>query len=128
MNLEKDKTELYIKSDRATETFPYFSFRNFSEKDYGLKICESRDFKDIVKTLCKLSKLPWSEIESSDRKGCGSEIISRKSLNVSIPREYENKNVLSFRYSGNAPMLCVRNDDRLDVLFVDPKFTIYDHS
>lgn len=128
MNLEKDKTELYIKSDRETESFPYFSFRNFSQKDYGLEICEARDYKALIKTLCKLSKLPWSEIESSSRDGCGSEIIERGCLDISIPEEYNGKNVLSFRYSGQAPMLCIRNEEKLDVLYVDPKFTIYDHS
>lgn len=123
---DNDK-ELYLKTDEKTEIFPYFSLKNLAEKKYGLQDFEARDYKALVKTIHKLSQLPWSEIESSSRKGCGSEIIPREQLKVTIPSEYDGKNVLSFRYSGEAPMLCIRNEEKLDILFVDPKFTIYDH-
>ena len=126
-SVKDNNKEIYIQSDEATENFPYFSLKNFSDKKYGFTDFESRDYKDLLRTISKLSKLPWSEIESSDRHGCGSEIIDRDSLRVAIPSEYDGKNILAFRYSGKAPIICVRNEEKLDVLYADPKFTIYKH-
>lgn len=106
---------------------PYFSFVNYSEDKYGFKELQHNDYKALLHTLHKLSKLDWSEIEKSDRHACGTEKINRNSLKVNIPPVYDNKNIIAFRYNGNAPMLCVRDGFCVDILFTDPKFTIYDH-
>ena len=119
--------DVELGTDQKTQ-YPYFSFRNFSDKQYGLLDLQNDDYQALVKTLCKLSKLTWTQIESSPRHGCGTEIIKRTELKANIPFCYNDKqNVIAFRYKGNAPMICVRNRNLVDVLFTDTNFTLYKH-
>lgn len=136
LNSKSKKERLLVKSNRerlltvsesTNGLCPVFSFKNFSSGDFGLN-CESNEFKELVSHLRTLGNITWQQIQNSYRHGLGSEEIKSAELKVTVPECYGNpENVLAFRYSGKKAFLGIRNGQVLDILFIDPKFTIYNH-
>ena len=124
---DNQATEIKLTNDMKNKT-PYFSFKNYSEKRYGLAELGNEDFKALICTLNTLSKLSWSEIEKSDRHKNGTEIIDRSCIKSTVPNCYEGKNIIAFRYKDKAPMLCVREGFCVDILFTDRDLTLYKHN
>ena len=123
---QKESPKRRIVTDEKHQK-PYFSFVNYSEHKYGLDDLQDIDYKCLIRTLCKLSKLDWTEIEKSPRHKCGTEKIKREELRATVPPFYDKKNIIAFRYKGKAPTICVRDGFCVDILFTDHNFSIYDH-
>lgn len=65
----------------------------------------------------------------SPRHGSGYEIISRASLNISLPTHItEDINIIAFRFFGMKPMLGYKNGAIFHVLWLDRNFKAYPHS
>jgi hypothetical protein len=122
--------KILIPSTIQMEAFdhPVFCFKH-THKDYGIDGCSDEEKRALITKLGELSKMTWHQIQSAHRHGAGSEKISRKSLNVHPPT-FITKDVdhlLALRFKGKAPMLVHRNRFVMHVIFIDPKFQVYNH-
>lgn len=104
-----------------------FSFEHFAENKHGLD-CEISELKQLIKHLKTLSAMTWQEVQNSYRHGLGSETIPISEIKDSIPPCYSDKNnLLSFRYNGKKPLIGNRNNNVLEIIFIDPNFDLYKH-
>lgn len=104
-----------------------FSFKNFNEKSHGLNF-DADEFKALIKHFVVLSKLTWQQVQNAGKHQLGHEKIKTEQLKETLPSEYYDiKEVLSFRYSEGKPFVGIRNQQILDVLFIDPNFDLYKH-
>ncbi len=128
------KETLFVRSKRETVVSVstnnekvVFSFENFSANLHGLD-CSAEEFKQLVKHLKILSSTTWQTVQNSPRHGLGSEIINVNELSENLPVCYNNKKeVLAFRYGGRKAFVGIRNEQVLDILFIDPTFDLYNH-
>lgn len=124
-NLSIKQTEVKLTSKTFEENI-VFSFKYFGEKKHGFD-CEPQEFKKLIKHLKGLSNLTWQQVQKTGRHELGSEIISQKQIKETIPDCYSKKNILAFRYAEKKPFLGVRENNTLQILYLDPKFDIYNH-
>lgn len=107
---------------------PHFSFEHLSNhSEYGLSACGLEHKADLVERLAKLSTMTWAQIKQANKHGLGSEKIARHSIRATIPDTYKDDYFLALRFSGTAPMVGYQNGRVFVVLWLDPKFTLYDH-
>lgn len=129
-NQIKDNTRLPKLSDTIGTTnnkSPLYSFLNFCDSEHGLS-ADPTEIVELLKHLKKLEQTTWQVIQGSQRHGMGSEEIEKKQLKEKLPEKYkELKNVLAFRYSGKKAFIGVRENQTLNILFIDPKFDLYEH-
>lgn len=73
--------------------------------------------------------MTWNEIKLAPKHGLGSEKIARSSIKDTLPDFITDdvQELLAFRFKGKAPFLGHRRGPVLHVIFVDPKFDLYDH-
>jgi hypothetical protein len=107
---------------------PCFCFQ-YIHRNYNSGICDERRLKDLVNTLEKLSQLTWLQIESSQRHGLGAEKIDLNAIKPGIPGNVpKGITLLAIRFSGKCPMIGFRERNVFHILFLDPKFEVYNHS
>jgi hypothetical protein len=113
--------------DKAFTDKPCFCFQYIHPK-YNSSSCEDRQIRDLVERLERLSTLTWADITSTQRHGFGSENIERKSFKVEIPPNIPKEaTLLALRFSGKNPMVGFREKNIFHIVFLDSKFTVYDH-
>lgn len=106
---------------------PHFSLVHLQE-DFSLRQCRQEEKAAFADTLDRLSKLTWGEIQSSPRYGLGHEAIARDAIKAPIPSVITQEvRILSFRCHGMAPMVGFRDGIVFHVVWLDRKFTLYDH-
>lgn len=106
---------------------PVFSLR-YLRPGYSLPDCTTEQKAAFADTLHKLSQMTWAEIAVAHRHGNGTEIIARSSIKAAIPDHItKDVNLLAFRFSGMAPMVGYRDRAVFYVIWIDPRFTLYDH-
>lgn len=82
----------------------------------------------MLAKLRLLSSITWQDIRTSSRHKLGYEKISRSSIKTSIPTIVtDDVSLIAFRMSGLAPMVGFRIGDVFRLLWLDPKFKLYDH-
>lgn len=106
---------------------PIFCLR-FLHKDFSLEQCDKNEKAALVEQIYKLSLMTWSEIMMAPRHGIGSEKISRNSIKPSINKNFtEDEAILALRFCGMKPMVGIKRDNIFYILFLDTKFTLYNH-
>lgn len=108
---------------------PFFSFQYLTCKDYDLDACSREEKVALVSRLVKLSMMTWDEIHASDRHAYGVEKIPRKQLKRTVPSSVtEETSFTVFRFTSNKqPMVGFRTENVFHILFLDPKFSLYEH-
>lgn len=76
-----------------------------------------------------LSRMPWSEIRQAPSKGLGAEQIPRDRIRLSIPGSVTEDVTFfySLHYSGKKRFIGYRIDRIFYILWIDYKFSVYDH-
>lgn len=115
----------------TNELPPHFALEHLSpDKRYCLDACEQKERAAFAKTLHDLSKMAWREINNTPKHGKGWEPIPRKAIKASLNSSIITLDVdkfMAFRFFGKAPMVGLRNGRVFYVLWLDPKFKLYDH-
>ncbi|MEB3206442.1 MAG: hypothetical protein VKK59_03725 [Vampirovibrionales bacterium] len=108
--------------------YPVFCFKHLDQDEYGIKKCDKNELALIIKCLERLSKLTWVEIQLAGVKGMGSEVIPKDQLGKQLPRHFTGDvTTIRIRFGNKKAMIGVRDGALFHVLFLDPKFTLYDH-
>jgi hypothetical protein len=106
---------------------PIFSFE-YLNPAWGLGICEAEEKIALIETVCRLSSMTWSEIRNAPRHGLGTEKIEQHAIRPGKPACVTgDTTLLAMRFHGKAPMVGFRNGDVFYLLWLDPKFSLYDH-
>jgi hypothetical protein len=133
----KDKKSTHISPPPPYHT--YFFYKEFAGKpcfcfqyihsEYNSSVCTDEQKIALVHTLEKLSALTWVDIEGSHRHGLGAEKITKSSIHPTIPNTVPHDAVfLAIRFAGKAPMIGFRERNIFHIVFLDSKFSVYDHS
>jgi hypothetical protein len=133
----KDKKSGRI--DPSPPYYTYFSNKEFTEKPcfcfqyihsgYNVSACTDDQKIALVHTLERLSTITWIDIEGSHRHGLGAEKIIRDAIRPSIPTTIpKDADFLAIRFAGKAPMIGFRERNIFHIVFLDSKFSVYDHS
>ncbi len=108
--------------------YPVFCFKHL-HPDYDLKNCDSDELTALMHQLANLSKLTWQKLTLTQRHGMGSEKIYISQMAANCP-DFITEDVdflLAFRFIGKKPFLVHRNRFICHVLFIDNKFSLYNH-
>jgi hypothetical protein len=91
--------------------------------------CTRDELAFLIKRLGLLSTMSWEQIRMERRHGYGTEKIARTSISGPIPA-WASADVdffLALRFSDNKPFVGYKNGIVFHVLWIDNKFTLYDH-
>lgn len=108
--------------------YPIYCFKHL-DAGYGMNNCNQEEKAALISQLTHLCKMTWNDIKLADKHGMGSEKIDRNAIRAKIPA-FITKDVdffLAFRFKGKAPFVGHRSGSVLHVLYIDSKFTLYDH-
>lgn len=94
--------------------------------------CDKDDRIQFIETLNALSQMTWREIVNDTKHARGYEVIKPKDkkwkLKMKRPECFINEKLLVFRYSGKKPMIAVKNQEILQILWVAKKYgDLYEH-
>ncbi|HET7233942.1 MAG TPA: hypothetical protein VFJ16_28280 [Longimicrobium sp.] len=90
--------------------------------------CERDDQAAFALTLERLSRLSWQEIRGAPRHGMGTEKIARDALKAPVPPGItDDVQFLALRFSGKKAMVGFRGGEVFHVVWLDPRFRLYDH-
>jgi hypothetical protein len=104
---------------------PVFSFI-YLDKNYGVDVCTGEEKLSFLQTMLTLSKCTWSTLKTAAKHGLGYEKIDK--INTSLPPQVtDDVQLIAFRFYKKAPMVGFRNNKTFHVVFLDRKFTLYDH-
>ncbi len=108
--------------------YPVFCFRYLDEK-FGFNNCSTEDKVALIERLAKLSKLSWNQIKLSNRHSFGTEQIPMKQIQSNRPSFVSDdvNSFLAFRFNKLAPFLGHRNGSVFHIIWIDSKFSLYDH-
>lgn len=107
---------------------PLFSFEHLRH-GYCISDCDNDEKAALANKLREMSQLTWAQIRSAPRHGQGCEIIDRSSIRDGIPSHItEDVPILALRFCGMKPMVGYREDRTFAVVWLDCKFSLYDHS
>lgn len=108
--------------------YPVFCFKHL-HPDFGIEQCDNNELAQLLRQIVRLSTLKWTAIQTAPKHGIGSEKISISSINPSLPifLSGDVNHLLSFRFDGLKPFLCHRNKFVAQVIYIDNKFSVYDH-
>jgi hypothetical protein len=135
---KKPKTAKFNKKGRIVKAHPshdgtdadkpLFSFYML-QSGYGIEACSKDEKAQLADRIHRLSQCTWLELKTSPRHGVGYEKISRDSIRIAIPSYITEdvKHFIAFRCFGMAPMIGYRQEQTLHVIWLDPRFAIYDH-
>lgn len=106
---------------------PIFSFHSL-QKDYCVTDCEQNEKASLAECLRKLSNFCWMQLKNDKRHGLGCEKIARNAIKAPMPTSIsEDTTFLAFRFHGKAPMVGYREQAIFHILWLDRKYTLYDH-
>ncbi|WP_199858241.1 hypothetical protein [Limnothrix sp. PR1529] len=110
------------------QTHPIFCLRHL-QAEFDLDACDRREQADFAKALWKHSQMTWRDIWAADRHGLGAEKIARESIRAPIPNHITEDVdfFIALRFSGKVPMVGYRIRDVFHVIWLDPKFDLYEH-
>lgn len=108
---------------------PIFCFEYMQPgSGFSINCCEVEDRAQLSAKLFQLSQITWMQIGQSGRHQLGTEIIPREKIKASVPNAVtDDTNLIAFRYNGKAPMVGYRDGRTFHILWLDWKFTLYDH-
>ncbi|MGE0561963.1 MAG: hypothetical protein AB7O47_09115 [Flavobacteriales bacterium] len=108
--------------------YPIFCFRHL-HKNYNLDNCDEKEKSSLIEQMAKLSQLTWKDIQNSNRHGIGSEKIAVNSIKTALPKfiTEDVEFLLALRFQGKKPFLVHRDRFICHVIFIDNKFTVYNH-
>ena len=91
--------------------------------------CTDDEKVSFLEQIDRLSGLTWDEITTTQRHGLGTEKIDRKSLKVKCPEfiTEDVKHLLAIRFQGKKPFLIHRDRFVAHIIFIDNKFSVYNH-
>lgn len=123
-NITSEKHENYFLQIKH----PLFCFK-YSHKDYNIDSLPNDEKIAFLNQLNMLSQLEWKQIQTAPKHGLGFEKIPRNQLKKEIPPRFTEdvQHLIVFRYNGKKPFLCHRFHCLLHIIFIDPKFELYDH-
>jgi len=107
---------------------PIFCLRYLS-KEYCLSACEKNEKSLFADAIHRLSQLSWRQLRHAPKDGVGYEKISQTAITGgSIPDVVTPEvRLISFRCFGKAPMVGFKSGRIFHILWLDRKFTLYDH-
>jgi hypothetical protein len=106
---------------------PLFSFHSL-QKGYCISDCQQDEKAKFAETLRKLSQLTWLQLTNAPKYGLGHEKIFTEAIQDSIPQNIPKSDYfLAFRFDGMKPMIGYRENAIFHVLWLDPKFKLYNH-
>ncbi|MGL4566935.1 MAG: hypothetical protein ACRCU6_00235 [Fusobacteriaceae bacterium] len=124
LNLKKDPHD---KSKPIQFEHPIFCLK-FLHKDFSLDQCDKNDKSALVDQIYKLSQMTWKDIMLAPKHGMGSEKISSNSLKATVNGNFsEDETILALRFSGKKPMVGIKRNNIFHILFLDIKFSLYNH-
>lgn len=108
--------------------YPIFCFRHL-DGTFGMNNCDHDERSALVSQLTRLSQLSWNDIKLSHKHGMGTEKINKSAIRSTFPVFISDDvdHLLAFRFKGLAPFLGHRNGSVLHIIYIDSKFTLYDH-
>jgi hypothetical protein len=98
------------------------------QNGYDLDACSEEDAKLFLARLHRICKMEWRQILSTNREGNGCEKMPKNQL-PTFPRHLTEDVtfLLSFRFSGIARFLALRDGRVLEIYFIDPSGDAYKH-
>lgn len=106
---------------------PIFSFIHL-QQEFTLDDTQTEEKIALLNNLILRSQLTWNQIQQAPRKGLGQEIIAQNAIKPSIPSVVKkDTNILALRYNGNKPIVGFRDKDIFHILWIDSKFSVYNH-
>ncbi len=107
---------------------PIFSLR-YMVQGYSVADCDKDQKAAFADALWKRSQLTWAQIKGAPRQGLGTEKISRQAIKNPIPSHVmpDVTYFLALRFYHKAPMVGYRTGNIFYILWLDCKFTLYDH-
>jgi len=90
--------------------------------------CDKDEKAAFISKLCRLSQIPWDEIQSSGRYKMGFEWMPQGAIKVPLPDITEDAPIMVFRYNGMKAMLGYRVGHTYYPFWLDVNFTAYPHS
>ena len=114
----------------SEQQHPVFALQYMDkDKNFSITYCEKDDKASFTNTLYKLSQLTWLELKNRPRHKLGYEKISRDQIKRPLPDVLkESERIIAFRFRGKKAMAGYRRGKIFYILWVDPKFKLYDHS
>jgi hypothetical protein len=107
--------------------YPIFCLKHLQKK-YSIHDCNNDEKIGFIEKLHQLSQMKWTEIQLSGKHNSGSEKINQKSVNVPLPTFITpNINLLALRFHGKKAMVGYRSGYIFHILYLDTKFTVYNH-
>ena len=112
----------------STLDYPVFCFKHLDNK-FGLDNCDQEDKIALLVRLTKLSQLTWNDIKLSDRHGFGTEKIPTNIIQSERPPFLSDdiNHLLAFRFNKLAPFLGHRSGSIFHIVYIDSKFSLYNH-
>ena len=126
---QKGRISPRVDEEPSPQTLPpHFSFEHLRDNaHFGLSSCDKDQKAALAERLGKLSAMTWAQIKDASRHGLGSEKIARDAIRAPIPPTYKDDYFLAIRFAGAAPMVGYQDGRAFLVLWLDPKFKLYDH-
>lgn len=105
---------------------PAFCLRYIVPK-YCLTLCNDEQKVAFAQRLYELSRLTWVELRNAGKKG-GTEVLPQSVIREAIPNCITpDLKLIAFRFWGKAPMVGFRDGRTFYIVWLDTKFTLYDH-
>ncbi|MGL4597490.1 MAG: hypothetical protein ACRCYO_08185, partial [Bacteroidia bacterium] len=115
-------------SSYAQFDYPIFCLKHLHKGEFGIGGCTETELAAFVKRMHTLSQMTWQQISNAPRHGLGWEKIGQDAIKTGKPQHITpDTNFLVFRFLGLAPFVGYRNMAVLHILYIDAKFTLYNH-
>ena len=110
------------------ERKPIFSLE-YMVSDYSIARCNAEQKAAFADALWSRSQMTWRQIIQAPRHGLGSEQIPRHAIRVGIPHAITEdvSGFIAIRFYDNAPMIGFRTGQIFYIVWLDIKFSVYDH-
>ena len=96
---------------------------------YSVSDCDQEHRAAFAVAIYERAKMTWLDLTLAPRHGLGIEKIARSSFRVAIPPEITpDVQFISLRFHGTAPMVGYRNGRTFHIVWLDPDFSVYQHS
>jgi hypothetical protein len=131
-NLSKTKGRIPEPSSKQLANYddshPIFCLR-YLDDEYNLNGCTKNEKAHFADALRKRSQMSWQDIKMAPRRGLGLEKIDRNTIKAPIPNHITEdiEHFIAIRFCGKAPMVGYRSNDIFRIIWLDSKFTLYDH-
>ena len=110
----------------STIDYPVFCLHYLSSR-FCLTKCDKDEVSGFAHTLRILGQQSWNYIIVNRVKGY-EKMLNPRSMRESVPRELtEDLPIISFCFDGKKKMVGCRSKYIFHVIWLDPKFQLYDH-